>query len=260
MPLCELMLQLTSFDLNPVAVLLPSSTCSFMASHDHYVFPKSSSNHPHGRDAMGWVGSGRIMVRSIHGALAVIPRDAAMRMMGRSALAPCGDRGSKSGQLFGGDVVLIAPSRIGGMARAKWPTARLRPYLVSETPAACPRRRRLRSPCAGKSQRNGRGEKQKPNVHIHPNQPRPQVVQAHGEKTCRSRARRRRGRPKPRAGDRPRNGFARCCCSVRCVCVLRFCLCAHSFPFDARGLCRAARWWRWSGVGAGAGFRGGVCG
>jgi len=94
----------------------------------------------------------------------------------------------KSGQLFGGDVVLIAPNRIGGMASAKWPTRRLRPYPVREKaqPAACPRRRRLRARRQG--QRNGRdGKLNSERARPSPTNPRPER-QPHGKLSRRTHA------------------------------------------------------------------------
>jgi hypothetical protein len=189
MPLCEkLMIQLTSLlDLIPTVLYCYRFPLVIVHSSWHRtVTPLRKSRTNDAMDAMRWDGSGngRIMdrsfVRPIHGALRRHrtlrqPAMVGMGAQGAPRSPPCGMWESKSGQLFGGDVVLIAPNRIGGMASAKWPTRRLRPYPVRENaqPAACPRRRRLRARAAkANAQRNRRDAKQNPNVRTRP-QPTP---------------------------------------------------------------------------------------
>jgi hypothetical protein len=235
---------------------------AFMAPHDPYVFPKSSSNHPQWTrcDGMGRPVDDSWFVRSMGPSPSSIPRDAAMGADGvRSALAP-GPVGI--GQLFGGDVVLIVArplvqsDRRHGSREVAY--RRHRPYLVWETPvpSGVPPPPTSVHARAGKSQRNGRDrETETQRAHPSPiltNTDPNQVVQPppRGENLPLTRtpttgtAETPRAR-EHRAGDRPRNDFAAAAlfCSLRLAflpgrahCYLHGAALAW-FPFDARGLC-----------------------
>jgi hypothetical protein len=214
-------------------------------------FQNLAATTPNGRDAMGWVGPW-----TIRGSFDPWgPRRHPSHATPPWGLMGCGPRSPPV--LWGSANYLEetsssssrarSSSRIGGMARAKWPTAGtgLISFRKPQSPAACLRRRRL-STRARVSQRNGRDrETETQRAHPSPiltNTDPNQVVQPppRGKNLplTRTPTTGTAETPRPRAGTGRATGHGTTSppqlCSVRCV--LRFC------PGARIAICTGRRW------------------